>query len=141
MMPCRFSDFVAGVSLLTKSTDCTELTLFLVFQEYVPTNNRQRIFTENMLLVHPPLTTDSWTLYIKGAILLSRVKSFNCRFRISLATKHNGSTFNSIMENEDFKNVDQSIMDFLQGIPRAYRDPVGTTVDPLLYMAHLLPQV
>ncbi|KIO22777.1 hypothetical protein M407DRAFT_245046 [Tulasnella calospora MUT 4182] len=26
-------------------------------------------------------------------------------------------------------------------MPRAYRDPVGSTVDPVLYMAHLLPHV
>ncbi|KAG9047466.1 hypothetical protein FS837_002180 [Tulasnella sp. UAMH 9824] len=130
MMPCRFSDFVAG--------------------ERVPTHGRQRLFTENMLLTHPPLTTDSWTLYIKAIILVSRVRSFNCRYRVPTVTRSgrsseasrgmNGERL-SPTETDDFQLLDQTIVAFVREMPRAYRDPVGSTVDPLLYMAHLLPHV
>lgn len=44
-------------------------------------------------------------------------------------------------ETDDFQLLDQTIAAFVKGIPRAYRDPVGSTVDPLLYMTHLLPHV
>ncbi|KAG9047467.1 hypothetical protein FS837_002181 [Tulasnella sp. UAMH 9824] len=128
MMPCRFSDFVAG--------------------ERVPTHGRQRLFTKNMLLTHPPLTTDSWTLYIKATILISRVRSFNCRYRIVTASAGNVASESnsertevSPTESEEFRHLDQTIAAFVRDMPRAYRDPVGTTVDPLLYMAHLLPHV
>ncbi|KIO22773.1 hypothetical protein M407DRAFT_245042 [Tulasnella calospora MUT 4182] len=128
MMPCRFSDFVAG--------------------ERVPTHGRQRLFTKDMILTHPPLTTDSWTLYIKATVLISRVRSFNCHYRISTASTGNaapGPNAEQIevspTESQEFRNLDQTIATFVREMPRAYRDPVGTTVDPLLYMAHLLPHV
>ncbi|KAG8963640.1 hypothetical protein FRC05_004574 [Tulasnella sp. 425] len=41
----------------------------------------------------------------------------------------------------EFRYLDQTITAFVRDMPRAYRNPVGTTVDPLLYMAHLLPHV
>lgn len=44
-------------------------------------------------------------------------------------------------ETDDFRHLDQTIAAFMQEMPRAYRDLVGSTVDPLLYMAHLLPHV
>ncbi|KAG8912772.1 hypothetical protein FRC00_003799, partial [Tulasnella sp. 408] len=44
-------------------------------------------------------------------------------------------------ETDDFRLLDQTIAAFVQEMPRAYRDPAGSTVDPLLYMAHLLPHV
>ncbi|KAG9015675.1 hypothetical protein FRB90_004494 [Tulasnella sp. 427] len=124
MMPCRFADFITG--------------------EHVPTHNRQRLFTENMLFTHPTLTTDSWTLYIKATMLLSRVKSFNCRYRIVAASKRSDvftTGYNSPTETEEFQHIDQTISAYMSNIPRAFREPVGATVDPLLYMAHLLPHV
>ncbi|KIO22768.1 hypothetical protein M407DRAFT_27721 [Tulasnella calospora MUT 4182] len=124
MLPCRFSDFITG--------------------EHVPTHNRQRIFTENMLFTHPTLTTDSWTLYIKASILISRVRSFNSRYRISAVSKSTGVSMEchgSPTESEEFRHLDQTIASFTRNIPRAFRDPVGTTVDPLLYTAHLLPHM
>ncbi|KIO22771.1 hypothetical protein M407DRAFT_245041 [Tulasnella calospora MUT 4182] len=44
-------------------------------------------------------------------------------------------------ESEEFHHLDQTIAAFTTNIPRAFRDPVGTTVDPLLYTVHLLPHV
>ncbi|KAG8941093.1 hypothetical protein FRC04_004713 [Tulasnella sp. 424] len=130
MMPCRYTDFVAG--------------------ERVPTHGRQRLFTENMLLSHPPLTTDSWTLYIKATVLTSRVRSFNGRYRISTSSTRDPVSGASLSKegtgvsptgSGEFRYLDQTITAFVRDMPRAYRNPVGTTVDPLLYMAHLLPHV
>lgn len=38
--------------------------------------------TPDLLILHPEDQTDSFTLYIKACILLSRVKDFNLRFAI-----------------------------------------------------------
>ncbi|KAG9047470.1 hypothetical protein FS837_002184 [Tulasnella sp. UAMH 9824] len=124
LMPCRFSDFITG--------------------ENVPTHNRQRLFTENMLFTHPPLTTDSWTLYIKASILISRVRSLNSRYWISAASKKAGMSAElqgPPTESEEFRHLDQTIASFTRNIPRAFQDPVGIAVDPLLYTAHILPHV
>ncbi|KAG9015674.1 hypothetical protein FRB90_004493 [Tulasnella sp. 427] len=125
-MPCRLSDFEAA--------------------EPVPSQSRQRLFTVNMLLTHPPLTTDAWTLYIKATILISRVRSFNCRYRIVSSSSERGypertCTEADLKESEEFRHLDQTIGAFVGGMPRAFREPVGATVDPVLYMAHLLPHV
>ncbi|KAG8941097.1 hypothetical protein FRC04_004717 [Tulasnella sp. 424] len=44
-------------------------------------------------------------------------------------------------DSEEFRYLDQAIAAFTGNIPRAFRDPVGATVDPILYTAHLLPHV
>ncbi|KAG8939577.1 hypothetical protein FRC04_006222 [Tulasnella sp. 424] len=120
MMPCRSSDFMSGVS--------------------VPTRGRQRLFTNNMLLHHHSLTTDAWTLYIKATILVSKVRTFNGRYHLTPnARSSNAET--TPTQTEVFLLLDQTIAAFPQHIPPAFRTPVDTTVDPLLYMAHLLPHV
>jgi len=98
-----------------------------------------------MLVVHPPLTTDSFSLYIKATILLGQVKTFNIRF------KRNHSFLN-VDDSEppldprttpSFQALDTSISAFLPSLPQAFRDPVGlktgAKVDPVLYLTHLLP--
>lgn len=120
LMPCRLSDFVSGV--------------------FVPTRSRQHLFSSNMLLEHYSLTTDPWTLYIKATILVSRVRTFNARYRItSKSGLHNAKT--SPTGSELFLRLDQTAAKFCTEIPPAFRTPVGAKVDPLLYMAHLLPHV
>lgn len=39
------------------------------------------MFSRDLLIRHPERDTDSFTLYIKGSILLSRIKQFNLRFK------------------------------------------------------------
>ncbi|KIO22818.1 hypothetical protein M407DRAFT_27692 [Tulasnella calospora MUT 4182] len=128
ILPCRLADFNAGT--------------------YVPTQTRQCIFSENMILTHQPLMTDAWTLYIKATILISKVRSFNGRYRIKKVFSAQGlggeaASFigGSPTESQDFMILDQTISSFINGMPKAFREPVGTTVDPVLYMAHLLPFV
>lgn len=120
LMPCRFSDFVSGT--------------------FVPLQGRQQLFTDNMLLHHPSLTTDSWTLYIKATVLVSKVRFFNARYHIECKVRRPNPT-TAPTQTEAFQNLDRTISAFVQSIPRAFRQPVGATVDALLYTAHLLPHV
>ncbi|KAG9038131.1 hypothetical protein FRB95_002571 [Tulasnella sp. JGI-2019a] len=143
ILPCRFTDFEAG--------------------RFVPTQARQRILTRNALVVHPRLATDSFTLYIKAAVLMGKVKAFNRSFRYrytdgdeapktftdSVPELYNRPT-NSIttvkpQETSEFRALDELIDSFVSSIPRDFRDPVGLVsgakLDPTLYMAHMLPHV
>ncbi|KAG9043659.1 hypothetical protein FS837_009294 [Tulasnella sp. UAMH 9824] len=128
ILPCRLSDFNAGI--------------------YVPTQSRQCIWSDNMILTHQPLMTDAWTLYIKATILMSKVRSFNGRYRTKkvFGTQGPGGEAGSFIggsptESQDFMILDQTISSFVNGMPKAFKEPVETTVDPVLYMAHLLPFV
>lgn len=47
----------------------------------MPTQGRQRLYSRSVFTMHPRLTTDSFTLYIKASALLGKVKAFNGRFR------------------------------------------------------------
>ncbi|KAG8897403.1 hypothetical protein FRC00_004322, partial [Tulasnella sp. 408] len=76
------------------------------------------------------------------------VRSFNFHYRMSTAsttsaTSEPGAERATVSptESDQFRHLDQTISTFVRDMPRAYRNPVETTVDPLLYMAHLLPHV
>ncbi|KAG8987872.1 hypothetical protein FRB90_003091, partial [Tulasnella sp. 427] len=120
LMPCRLADFVSGT--------------------FVPTHGRQTLFTENMVCHHPSLITDSWTLYIKATILMSQVRNFNGRYRITSKMQSPRSP-TPPTQSAEFNRLDSVIEEFSRQIPQAFREPVETKVDPLLYMAHLLPYV
>ncbi|KAG8997274.1 hypothetical protein FRB95_003580 [Tulasnella sp. JGI-2019a] len=155
MMPCRLGDFEAGF--------------------YVPAQGRQRLFSHKMLITHPRLTTDAFTLYIKATVLLGRVKTFNVRFRYKYTdgdgTDHHPATMVSSpasgagfepppkdygrlvnevttinpLDTEEFSALDDLIESFIENIPGEFRDPVGLNtgakLDPILYMAHLVPHM
>ncbi|KAG8905657.1 hypothetical protein FRB99_008498, partial [Tulasnella sp. 403] len=133
IMPCRLTDFTSG--------------------SIVPTQGRQKLFTLNMLLTHPPLLTDSFTLYIKASSLLGRVKYFNLRYRIRAAevqAKDNdtsagrGNASSNPRDTREFQDLDQLIRDFTGSFPSDFKNPDGgderKKFDPVLYTAHLLPQ-
>ncbi|KIO22819.1 hypothetical protein M407DRAFT_27693 [Tulasnella calospora MUT 4182] len=86
MMPCRLSDFNSAV--------------------YVPIQGRQHLFAPKMLTTHPASTTDSFTLYLKGSILLGKVKTFNVRFKMRYTdgggpTSSGGSVYTASPFNQD----------------------------------------
>ncbi|KAG9009235.1 hypothetical protein FRB93_005731 [Tulasnella sp. JGI-2019a] len=143
VLPCRSIDFEAG--------------------RFVPTQARQRILTRDALVVHPQLATDSFTLYIKAAVIMGKVKTFNRNFRYrytdgdqapsifvdSNSEPHSGPA-NSVttikpQETDEFKALDNLIDTFISSIPREFKDPVGLSngakLDPTLYMAHMLPHM
>ena len=50
-------------------------------QVLVLPENRQWSYAQDLLYKHPEGQTDSFILYIKASILLSKVKTYNLRFR------------------------------------------------------------
>lgn len=110
-----------------------------------------------MLISHPPLSTDSFTLYIKGSILLGKIKTFNVRYKIRTSDVLNasppdgnspdsGSGQADPRESIEFQMLDRLVGTFIARIPKEFKDPFavgeGTTrVDPVLYSALLLPHV
>ena len=100
-----------------------------------------------MMLIHPPATTDSFVLYVKASILLGKVKSFNVRFKPKYCE---GTHWPSLFEDNcsidptdtaEFQALDNLIASFGKSFPRDFRDPVRVDgrVDPVLYVAHLIP--
>ncbi|KAI0271386.1 hypothetical protein BC834DRAFT_818707 [Gloeopeniophorella convolvens] len=45
-------------------------------------DDRQHALGKDVVLIHPEDQTDSFSLYVKGSMILSRVKTFNTRFRV-----------------------------------------------------------
>ncbi|KAG8987392.1 hypothetical protein FRB93_004852 [Tulasnella sp. JGI-2019a] len=136
IMPCSLNDFEAS--------------------KYVSTQGRQHILSHQMLISHPPLATDSFTLYIKASILLGKVKTFNCRFRYRYTygdpqlsdpatSLENEPTKIDPRTTEEFQALDRMTEDFLTSIPGDFKDPVGvhtgSRLDPTLYIAHILPHM
>jgi hypothetical protein len=88
------------------------------------------------LTFHPPGMTDSFSLYIKSAVLVSRIKYFNLRFRI----RHPGDV--DPRDTSSFKVLDSLCSSFRLSFPKELRDPIKPSafgsVDPLLFVAHLV---
>ncbi|KAG8990318.1 hypothetical protein FRB94_013484 [Tulasnella sp. JGI-2019a] len=108
-----------------------------------------------MLVTHPRLTTDAFTLYIKATVLLGRVKTFNGRFRYKYTDgdgadyqsstaapspasgagsdappKTYGRPVNEVttinpLDTEEFSALGDLIESFIENIPGEFRDPVG----------------
>ena len=90
-----------------------------------------------MLTTHPAETTDSFVLYIKGIVLLSKVKTFNLRFKV----KYPGTEVDA-RDTPAFSELQSALQAFQRGIPDEFRKPVQVTngaLDTHLYMAHLAP--
>ncbi|PAV22369.1 hypothetical protein PNOK_0232600 [Pyrrhoderma noxium] len=120
-------------------------------------HDRQWAHSPNMLLNHPPEQTDSWVLYIKSAILMSRVKTFNLRFRalnyagdpnmVSPITVHNAEHSSSAQyidprETYGFKQIDFVVQSFVPSFPRGLRDVTRDgNVDIHLLLAILSPNI
>ncbi|KAG8857248.1 hypothetical protein FRB96_005923 [Tulasnella sp. 330] len=123
---------------------------------------------QDMLVTHPPLFTDSFTLYIKASVIFGQVRTFNRRYKqhYDLASMQSirpgsgswspssGSESTSPSgtakardprETREFKALDVLIGAFIASIPQEFKDPVGLStgarLDPTLYVAHLLPRM
>ncbi|KAG8882849.1 hypothetical protein FRB97_007673 [Tulasnella sp. 331] len=146
-LPCRLKDFTNGVT--------------------VPKQTRQHLLSRNMLVTHPPLFTDSFTLYVKAAVIFGQVRTFNRRYKQHYALNvqstgllydgwsspsDSGSTpppggakNRDPRETKEFKALDDLIGAFIASIPKEFQDPVGRNtgakLDPVLYVAHLLPHM
>lgn len=119
----------------------------------VPPLERQWAHTRDLLLNHPEAQTDSFILYIKGTILVSRVKAFNLRFR----SRHFAGdtavacTFTDNSQSPDpvdprgspaFQELDSFVSAFKASFPSHLRTPIlNNVVDNHLYTAFLIPHV
>ncbi|KAG8857249.1 hypothetical protein FRB96_005924 [Tulasnella sp. 330] len=132
LLPCRLKDFTSGIA--------------------VPKQTRQHLLSRDMLVTHPSLSTDSFTLYVKAAIIFGQVRTFNRRYNQhydALNTSGSESTpaskakLKDPRETKEFKALDELIGAFVASIPREFKDPLGlnpgTKLDSTLYVAHLLP--
>jgi hypothetical protein len=116
---------------------------------------------KDILLLHPAEQVDSFGLYIKGSILLSRVKAYNLRFR---AKRYLGDPAFAYLstdaevwgkDNDDpgdraadprrtsgFMEIDHIASMFRQSFPLHLRDPIRDGgVDSHLYTACLMPHL
>ncbi|KAH8102517.1 hypothetical protein BXZ70DRAFT_786901 [Cristinia sonorae] len=119
--------------------------------------DRQWSHDKDILTTHREPQTDSFILYIKATVLLSRVKVFNLRFKgkhyngdASVISPNNSPTDGElpnpdtfdIKEAPAFRELESSILGFKSAFPHHLRDPVlsdGQPVDPHLYAASLIP--
>lgn len=114
----------------------------------VPPADRQWSHDADVLLAHPAQTTDSFVLWLKATMLLSRVKAFNVRFkgrahageRAYRAPSSNsgaaGSDKGDPRDSPAFRELEGVAGAFRASFPPHLRDPVQDgTVDPHLYGA------
>jgi hypothetical protein len=124
-------------------------------------SERQHSLGKDILLLHPQDQVDSFNLYIKGTILLSRVKTFNLRFRakrfIGDPAYIYSPTYAEVWEKDSdkaqdvtadprrtpgFIEIDHIASMFRQSFPMHLRDPIRDgCVDSHLYSASLIPHL
>ncbi|KAF7796741.1 hypothetical protein EIP86_007924 [Pleurotus ostreatoroseus] len=100
---------------------------------------RQWSYQPDILYAHPEHQTDSFILYIKSALLLSRVKTFNLRFRWKYFTESGGMPTQDVdpIGSPEFQQLDRIVMGFRHSFPAQFKSPVeGDMLDPYLYTAH-----
>lgn len=115
-------------------------------------SERQWSHDRDMIAVHKENQIDSFILYIKATCLLSRVKTFNLRFKgkhysgdASMVSPNNSpagdqSEYFDIKEAPAFREMDELIRSFDESFPGRFKNPVdGQVVDPYLYTARLVP--
>lgn len=117
IFPCRLEDYEAG----------NDVDL-----------NRQCMQTPGFLSAHVPETTDSFTLFIKAAVLLSKVKI------LTLRVGHRYPNIADVRDTPAFRHLESNIATFRSTFPPGYQEPILQTnkgFDTQLYVAHLIPHV
>lgn len=123
-------------------------------------SERQHALGKDILLHHPEDQVDSFSLYIKGCMLLSRVKVYNLRFRSKRFVGDPAFTYAStyaeawekVDEGKDkaadprrtagFLEIDHIASMFRQSFPLYLRNPIrDSSVDSHLYTACLTPHL
>lgn len=122
---------------------------------------RQHALGKDILLLHPEDQVDSFNLYIKASILLSRVKAFNLRFRAKRFMGDPAYIYSPMYaevwekdydEVQDvtadprrtsgFIEIDHNASMFRQSFPLHLRNPIRDgRVDSHLYTASLIPHL
>lgn len=116
--------------------------------------------SRDLFIIHPERHTDSFTLYIKGSVLLSRIKQFNMRFRVKrclgdpsveFVPPDTGgfqrfgagaiaeSVFNDPRRSVEFIELDSLAESFRPNFPHHLKNPMPDgVVDSHLYVACLI---
>ncbi|KAG8736437.1 hypothetical protein FRC10_009319 [Ceratobasidium sp. 414] len=95
----------------------------------------QRLSSPGLLTSHLNNATDSFVLYLKSGMLMSRVSNFNVRLR----TRHGHLA--DLPQTPAFKTLESQIASFRLSFPKKFRDPFARGVDPILLMAHIMPLI
>ncbi|KAF8140128.1 hypothetical protein EV363DRAFT_1152798, partial [Boletus edulis] len=107
---------------------------------------RQWSHLSESYLIHPPDLTDSFTLYIKVMLIISRIKNFNHRFRImehlgdpgSKSTRMNRWNEPDVRSTTTFSQLDHILVSFRSFLSHEFKDPVvNNRIDSHLYTTHL----
>jgi hypothetical protein len=121
--------------------------------------DRQWSVDKNVLRYHPSQVTDPFTLYIKSAMLISRVKTFNVRYKTRRLIEDpdmHDSTQSYGMYNSDlkksldalysfdprgtvaFRDLDAALVAFKPSFPQQFSSPLRRgTIDGYLYSASI----
>ncbi|KAJ6604750.1 hypothetical protein DFH09DRAFT_1123717 [Mycena vulgaris] len=115
--------------------------------------DRQWAHTRDLLLLHPEKQTDSFVLYIKAVMLISKVKTFNLRFRarhffgdVAVMSPHS-EPYNPLEPVDPrgspaFIELDNIASSFRSSFPSNLRTPiVANVVDQHLYATCLIPYI
>jgi hypothetical protein len=160
LLPMSGFNFEVGVCMMLLCWLCSSM-LNEGLQASWSGSERQHALGKDILLHHPEDQVDSFNLYIKGAILLSRVKAFNVRFR---AKRFMGDpayiyspTHSEVWEKDRneargvkcdprrtpvFIEIDHIASMFRQSFPLHLRNPIRDgCVDSHLYSASLIPHL
>lgn len=118
---------------------------------FSPPGNRLWSHSKEIFHRHLGDQTDPFVLYVKAAMLISRVKNFNLRYR---ARQYAGDvstipsdTSNPLHPNDPrktaaFIELEGDIASFRRSFPKNLSDPIkGNTVDSHLYTACLVPHI
>ena len=113
-------------------------------------DDRQWSYDPELLYKHPEGQTDSFILYVKASILLSKVKTYNLRFRWKFFNSSDGAPSSSTNSaafdpaqfdattTVEFQQLDRLVANFRPSFPPHLRSPVsgdGDVLDPYLYTA------
>ena len=121
----------------------------------VHAKERQWFHDPHILLSHPEGQTDSFILMVKASIILSKVKTFNLRYRaryfakdldyVPTATAPIGLPNPDAMDPRStpaFVEVDSLVSSFRSSFPPDMRNPInGNVVDVHLFTACTIPHM
>jgi len=160
LLPMSGFNFELGVCMMLLCWLCNSM-LNKGLQASWTGSERQRALGKDILLLHPEDQADSFNMYIKGTILLSRVKVFNLRFRVKRFMGDPAymcsPTYSEVWEKDSdevrdltgdprrtpaFVEIDRIASMFRQSFPVHLRNPIRDgCVDSHLYSASLIPHL
>lgn len=111
-----------------------DLTHFEAGYDVDHADSRESIESPDVLLRHSEIS-DGFSLYVKGAILVSKTKTFNLRVR------HKYPNASDIRELPEFHQLEQQVNLFRKSFPQRYHAPIVQTskgLDIHVYAAHLI---